>query len=105
MAPGASTRVAFTDQVVARGAHAAALRLHLAPGVAVRADGSSWLLVDGGSVVGRLSAHGFDFAEGRSPYHPSFGIEQERVCLEARLPFRDVLATTWTLDLGRDPKR
>jgi uncharacterized heparinase superfamily protein len=92
-------RMAFSDRVSGRGDHNAVLRLHTAPGIAARPGSGGWLLMDRSRVIARLCGQGFAFVEGRSPYHPCFGREEERICFEARLPFRDTLEAAWSLDL------
>ena len=100
VSPGsAAPHLAFVDRVTAPGDHTATLRVHLAPGLSVRAEGPALAVLDGERAVARVSSDGFGIVESRSPYHPAFGVEHERVCLEARLSFRDRLEAWWSLSL------
>jgi len=89
--------IRFLDEVNAAGAHTAILRLHLAPGITLGREGSGWNLLDRTSKVASIFGEGFEWAEGRSPYHPQFGIEVERASLVARLPFRDRAHASWSI--------
>jgi hypothetical protein len=91
--------IEVSDQAQAPGDHEGLLRLHLAPGVAVQARQGGWEIRRDGVAVARLSGVGFEWRETRSPYNPSFGVEQERVCLEAPLTFRDQVSLSWLLRL------
>jgi hypothetical protein len=92
-------QVRFQDDVELSGAHTAILRLHVAPGLILRREGSGWSLVDGGTRVASIEGEGFEWLEGRSAYHPEFGIEVERASLTARLPFRDRARAAWSIIL------
>jgi hypothetical protein len=90
----------FRDEVLAAGDHLAILRLHLAPNVLVRCDGKAvTLLAEAGQILGWLHGEGLDWRETRSPYHPSFGVEIERACVMASLPFRHRLEVDWSIEL------
>jgi hypothetical protein len=98
---GRPVHLAFREFLRAAGGHEAVIRVHLAPGIDAQPEGGAWRLLDGSAERGRIQGDGLVFAEGRSPYHPAFGETVERVCLAARLPFRDALEASWTLRLGR----
>lgn len=87
------------DEVKAPGKHTARLNLHVAPGFSVSAEPSGMALAEGGKVRARMTGEGFAWSEGRSPYHPEFGLEIERPCLSASLAFRDHLAVEWRVAL------
>ena len=87
------------DVARAAGDHEAVLRLHLAPENSARACQGGWEMLRDGVAVGLLSGQGCEWRETRSPYHPSFGVEVERVCLEAPLRFRDEVSVSWALRL------
>jgi hypothetical protein len=87
------------DDVEYPGQHVATLRLHLVPGVRLRAEGQGWAVLDGVDRVASISGERFEWSEGRSPYHPQFGMEMERACLVARIPFQDRLRASWKIVL------
>ena len=91
--------IRFRDDVQLSGTHTATLRLHIAPGLTLRREGRGWDLLDGDTTVSSVHGEGFEWVEGRSVYHPEFGIEVERASLIARLPFRDGARVTWSIVL------
>lgn len=96
-----SGAVELVDTVSAAGRHEGVLRLHLAPGIEARRQAGSIDLAGGaGAPLARIVADGFDWEIDASPYHPRFGQEIERLCLRARLRFRDRLAVRWKIVLA-----
>jgi hypothetical protein len=87
------------DEVKASGKHRADLKLHVAPGLSIAKGHGGLELVEGGRVLARVTGDGFIWSEGRSPYHPEFGLEIERPCLSASLAFKDNLAVEWQVAL------
>lgn len=93
--------VELVDSVTAAGRHEGVLRLHLAPGIeAQRQAGSIRLASAAGTPIARIVADGLDWEIDASPYHPRFGQEIERLCLRARLGFRDRLTARWKIVLA-----
>jgi hypothetical protein len=89
--------IGFEDDVTAGGQHEATLRLHVAPGLRVSGGGTTVGVLEGERAVCTVAAEGFDWTVGTSPYHPEFGVEIERPCLTAKMPFRDSLRLRWNL--------
>lgn len=87
------------DTVRGAGSHEACLRFHLGPEVEARRDGSAYTLECEGRALARLAADTFRLGVDASPYHPAFGVEEERRALVARLPFHDQLDLSWSLTL------
>ena len=85
------------DRIRARGSHRATSRLHLAPGVEAAAAENAIRLSRAGRSIGTLTWSGPPWQVATSVYHPSFGIETERVCLCAPGVFRDELELGWKL--------
>jgi uncharacterized heparinase superfamily protein len=91
--------LAGRDTVAARGRHRAALRIHLAPGLQARRTVEGVTILDGWAHIARLASGGLEWRIGASPYHPEFGLEQTRVCLEASFDFTDRAEVAWELHL------
>jgi uncharacterized heparinase superfamily protein len=87
------------DVVTASGRHRATARLHLAPGLSLHREQGTWRIQEGAAPVARFAAEGEAWDEGRSPYHPEFGVEIERACLVCRLGFADRAGLRWHLEL------
>ncbi len=88
------------DEVKAAGRHTAKLTLHIAPGITVAKEKDVFHLTEGGRMLARVAGDGFAWSEGRSPYHPEFGLEIERPYLSASLAFKDRLTVEWQLRLS-----
>ncbi len=87
------------DRVQAHGNRTACVRFHLAPGIAAVHDGAALLLSHDGLTLARLVSRDLEWSLAASPYHPRFGVEIERVCIECRHQFRDRFAAKWSLEL------
>lgn len=87
----------FVDELRAAGGHDAALRLHLAPGLEASPRGGTVEVRDRGRAICSVVADGFDWSAECSPYHPEFGLEIDRACLTATVPFRDELRLRWAV--------
>jgi hypothetical protein len=90
----------MVDEVEAGGDHTASVRLHLAPGVEVEANGAGRdrrLMRDGRHVA--TVGGDLGWAVDSSPYHPDFNVEIERRCLVAELSFRDRVKAEWWIRL------
>ena len=91
-------KLTINDVVVGRGDHQAVSRLHLAPGIEARLEGAA-VLLDGSQPVARIRVPKGDLQMTRTPYHPSFGCEELRTCLEVRSSFADQAHLGWALEL------
>lgn len=92
-------RISFLDLVRAPGPHVAVSRLPLAPGVTAAKAPAGWVLRAPGGAQAELSGSE-EWKVVSMPYHPEFGVEVERACLEARVEFRDALTLPWDLHLA-----
>lgn len=89
--------LSFLDQLHASGRHSAALRLHLAPGISAKKTDEGVSISDGRRAVAMVRGDGLDWVIGASPYHPDFGVEEERDCLTARVSFEGQTRIGWRL--------
>lgn len=94
-----ASAVQVRDEVRAPGRHSAVLRLHCAPGIRPSRTSAGWDLLEGETPLARLGAAGFEWALSESPYHPEFGREVRRACMETRVEFENTLSAEWRLDL------
>lgn len=79
----------IVDGLRSPGEHTATTRLHFAAGIELEGAGGEWHAVSAGRRVASVRSASLAWACSASPYHPEFGVEIERQCLTAKLPFVD----------------
>jgi uncharacterized heparinase superfamily protein len=87
------------DRLEAAGRHQATIRLHLAPGLEVRRNGVGLVITEGRAQLACLSAPHLEWRVESSPYHPEFGLEEERICLRASMEFDEAAEAVWVMHL------
>jgi uncharacterized heparinase superfamily protein len=89
----------FTDHVVCQNESDLTLRLHLAPGVEARlqnSEGTVILLTPTRSTI-KIYLKNADCDVVNSPYHPTFGAEHSRLCLEIQMGRHKTSVLEWSL--------
>jgi len=89
----------FSDTVICRKESPVVLRVHLAPGIGIRLvnGGARAELLENGRRVATIEPDSYAWKTNSSPYHPSFNLEEERICLSLHLGSAEKASVRWRI--------